>query len=502
MWDDLVKTALVGTDKARLPRAEGPIGAMLTGDPEQALLGAGAALALQRQAGRQPERPETLDLPDVCPPEEKPFVGERAQELLTLLLAGRDVQLLMEWVSHAAAAGKIVLPEQAPALMSRLQRESKVHPQVASVVGVRGRWLAEGGKREFEYILPYSNPLHRAVSWVNTALSINTRAALFRTLRRQSPDEALEALADRFADETSPAKRVFLNALDENLSMADEPWLESLLDSEDGKHVQVAVVVQLEKLPQSRYTQRNIERMAERVRKVPVEGQKGVQYVLNVDLITTMDDAMKRDHLNRSQRTYTQERDITQMAIGSIPLAFWTELLDETPENLIRIALQSEVVQSDVLIAGWQRAALLQKNAEWARLLVLLPDINTRHPMNNAYPGVFDDAEREAISLDVLKKGTEYLSVLAVLSDHPWSAGFSQTVIKQFNKALKQKDFGDPNVVRAVIGRVHPTTIPQLIPPIERRMSDESLPYIDREKDQYLSVLHTRQNIHLAFNEE
>ncbi len=62
-WDDLVSTALLGTQRRRpdpvgLPAAVRPL---VAGGPEEALLTAAAVLANYRRAGQVPARPEALD---------------------------------------------------------------------------------------------------------------------------------------------------------------------------------------------------------------------------------------------------------------------------------------------------------------------------------------------------------------------------------------------------------------------------------------------------------
>src|SRR5947209_9440506 len=123
-WDELVASALVGT--ARRPPAlpagapGSALGRVLAGidaaDHEGAVLEAGAALGLYRQAGWRPPV-DTGPVPAPAPPDDRQMCSAAAAARLDAMLAGRFRQILPEWLGLAEAAGRRVPPDRVPPLL-------------------------------------------------------------------------------------------------------------------------------------------------------------------------------------------------------------------------------------------------------------------------------------------------------------------------------------------------------------------------------------------------
>jgi hypothetical protein len=107
--------------------------------PEERLLTAAGAIAVQRRAGRRAAAAPALPPPAAevtllqCPPA---AVGR-----LELLLADRR-SLLGEWLRALAARGRRAPEERLPDLLEAATATQALRDDVEAVLGERGRWLA------------------------------------------------------------------------------------------------------------------------------------------------------------------------------------------------------------------------------------------------------------------------------------------------------------------------------------------------------------------------
>jgi hypothetical protein len=101
-WQELVTTALLGTDR-RTP----PGDLSRTDDPARAVLDAAAAFAARRHAGARPAR---AGAPDLAPRQTLDFAPDRAQRLLAHVLDARDTTLADVWLQHCVERGLGVRP--------------------------------------------------------------------------------------------------------------------------------------------------------------------------------------------------------------------------------------------------------------------------------------------------------------------------------------------------------------------------------------------------------
>ena len=104
-WEDLVTTALLGTERRALPATLPVPVARLSAakrDAGLAVLDAAAGYTSYRVAGA---RPAGCPAPQPAPRQVRDLAPERAQTLLARLLRARDVGLVEEWLTECAARG-------------------------------------------------------------------------------------------------------------------------------------------------------------------------------------------------------------------------------------------------------------------------------------------------------------------------------------------------------------------------------------------------------------
>lgn len=382
-WEELLSTALLGTD--RRPYT-----------PD--LLRAAAVEVVRRRAG---QTPLTAEPPAPAPPETRAAVSREAVGRLCRLLGGEHPRLLPEWLEAAAATERIVPPHTLPDLLERGRRDRSIRPGLATLSGVRGRWLAERNPA-WSYLL--EEPTGQTWELGTTA----DRRAHLRALRTTDPQAARELLMSTWQQETPDDRAAFVALLDDRLSMGDEDFLESALDDRRREVRQEAANL-LTRLPRSRLARRMAARAAA---CLAVQGT-----TLVVRPPERCDSAMERDGIRAKPPHGTGERAWwLQQVIARAPLGSWST-------DLLRMKIPEW--DSEVKL-GWVRAAVLQRDPVWARAMFAWDPISD---LLVALP----PAEQQDLAAQFVKKhdlDSQLIMVLGGVSA-PWGRDLAAAVLQK-----------------------------------------------------------------------
>ncbi|WP_344859163.1 DUF5691 domain-containing protein, partial [Planomonospora alba] len=336
---------------------------------------------------------------DPAPAEERPLVPRAAANRLARILAGEQSRLLPEWLAAAAARGHRVPPRLLPELLDHAARDRSIRPFLGVLAGRRGRWLAAlnpaWGFLEQEATgdtavtgasgarVPAARP-EREMWELGTA---GDRRAHLAALRSADPAAARELLAATWEKETPDDRAAFLEVLADGLSGADEPFLEAALDDRR-REVRHRAADLLTRLPDSRLARRMAER-AERCFTV-------VRRRIEVTPPDECDAAMERDGIRARPPHGTGAKGWwLQQMVARTPLAVWPRLLGRPPAELVRAGLGDWTRE---VTAGWVRAAVLQRDPEWAR------ELFARDPLADLL-AVLPRDEREAVAAAFVRGG-------------------------------------------------------------------------------------------------
>ena len=139
-WEDLVTTALLGTERRSLPAAlPEAVGRLATAqsDPGLAVLDAAAGYTSYRQAGARPV-PRAAPLP--APRQVSDLAPEPAQLMLGRLLGAREVALVNDWLTVCTSSGLGVRAGLwVPLVTSAAARAGPDRALVQEALGQRGR---------------------------------------------------------------------------------------------------------------------------------------------------------------------------------------------------------------------------------------------------------------------------------------------------------------------------------------------------------------------------
>ncbi len=445
LWQEVVKTALIGTERKALKaippdRNLGEILSCLdSSDKESSLLSAAGAIALYQRAGKisfdqQPlqNRSEAEELLD-C--------SLISRQHLALILSG-NAQLLPEWLTVAAAAKKRVPSEYLPHLLRLGEKQSNLRAFILPVLGKRGYWL---GKHNPDW--NYVNSEITDKAWQTGSKEV--RRLLLQRLREQDAHIAREQLQKAWKKESGDERASLLAALEINLGMNDEPFLEAALDDKR-KQVRDVAAKLLSLLPKSRLCQR----MIERVHPLIIFNHNSVQVTLPFEC----DRQMIRDGIDQSRYSSAlgEKASLLLQMLCCVPPSFWRHNWGKTPQQLLQVVDGSE--WEKMLLEAWAIGALKSQDSVFAE--VLLPNASKFY---HSYLGngeelvvgllkVLGQNKADALILQTLLQNQgKLLSVnhpAYTLLKHyqtPWSENVSQLVvlnIRKYIEADKQCQWG------------------------------------------------------------
>lgn len=366
-WQEILTVALLGTQRRpfQIPSLDGKLGAAMAetalqeGETETALMRAAAITALYRRAGQLPVSDSLPDIPD-CPVDDLPRCSALIGKYLEQILTSGRVHLLGEWAGLAAQAGIRIREEHLSSLLRQPKMVLPLRDALLPVLGKRGHWLARQNPDWTAYA-----PVVDEHIWQDGRRKL--RLVFLKDLRLRDPQAARELLERNWNREVPADRAAFLDALSGGLSMADEPFLESVL-SERRKDVRQASASLLRRLPDSRLVQRMIARGREWV-----TWKTGLlRSAIDVRPPGCWEADMARDGI--------EEKPPTQLSMGekiwwlaqtlsAIPPKFWTGRWGKRPAAILEVARKHE--WENALIYGWMEAALAFNDNDWLDELFL-----------------------------------------------------------------------------------------------------------------------------------
>jgi hypothetical protein len=433
------------TTAALLGTAQQPLDLPLTGtvldallaqigssEPPQRLLDAAALIVPYERSGAKPVA--ALTTPKVAEEDSRPRCSTVAAGHLVSLLADRRA-LLPEWLSALAEAGQRPPEEAVPLLLDVAAGDRTIREAVLRACGSLASWLAPF-REEWEWV---TAPAVDASVWETG--TTDERITLLMQLRPTDPERCRELVESSWPTESAENKRRFVDAFATGLSVADEPFLELVLDDRSIVARRGAAEL-LASLAESRLVERMKARLAGRIR-VTRTGLLGRKTTLELDPFTELDAAMTRDGVEKKPSTASglgERAWWTVQAISAVPPDYWCELFRLKPQDLLEAAQNSDWQQ--VLAAGWHRAAVRHRSAEWLEAFTSFEPEPGEAVL--AIFRVMPDAARERVMLRLLRDDAKkWLPNVPAYCPHAWSAKFTEEFVDRVERNLS-KDLADP----------------------------------------------------------
>ncbi|MFD9906663.1 DUF5691 domain-containing protein [Streptomyces sp. NPDC059063] len=413
-WEDLVTSALLGTDR-RTPPVSAP-----GKDAPTALLDAAAVQTVRRRAGLRPA--PAAARPEPAPEDTRPVVPAAARRRLATLLSDHPtggsrrgtapdlMELLPQWLGLANERGFAAPPELLPALLNAARGRTDLRPQTLTFAGPRARWLATLNP-DWKFALrtapggaPAPDPhdgeeIQRR--WQEGLFA--ERVALLTALRVRAPAAARDLLVGTWPTERAEDRLMFLDSLRTGLSADDEPFLEQAL-GDRSRNVRSTAAELLSGLPDSALA----GRMAERAAACVSLDSAADAPTLTVTAPHACDAGMERDGVTPKPPAGRGERSwwLGQL-VEAAPLATWQRAFGgRAPADIVALPVTDD--WHGELHAAWCRAAVRQRDTGWSRAL-----LGTPSAPDAAGPGAVSLAERAKL-----------LAALPAPERAAWVAGF------------------------------------------------------------------------------
>ncbi|MHB9759313.1 DUF5691 domain-containing protein [Streptomyces sp. BYX5S] len=441
-WDDLVSTALLGTDRR-------------PDHPPHTLLDTAALHTVRHRAGLRPA--PAADLPERAAEDPRPPLPHLARNRLAMLLTDRStgggsrrgtapdlLELLPQWLATANAHGYGPPPELLPALLDAARGRTDLRPQALTFAGPRALWLARLNP-DWKFAL-------RATPGAGTALPapqdteevlrrweeglFAERVALLASVRAYDPAVGRALLAGTWGTERAEDRLMFLDSLRTGLGDADEPFLEQAL-ADRSKNVRATAAELLSALPRSALATRMADRALTCVALDRATGTVVVEAPHECDAAMERDGVVAKAPAGRGERAWW----LGQL-VEAAPLDRWPDRFGGlSPEGIVALPVADD--WRGELHAAWCRAAVRQRDIGWSRALLGAPtapdaagpgavSLAERAKLLAALPG----AERaewvaEFIAAHGLSEAFQLLGVCGT----PWARPLGRAVVDALNIA-------------------------------------------------------------------
>jgi hypothetical protein len=362
-WKDLVTMALLGTERGSPSVPRGPLDESIALPEalsrEEQFLSRAGALALWRRAGWSP----TLATGDdsTALDETLPLMSRTCAAHLRAMLGGRCALVLPEWLSEVGRRKCRIPPEFIPAILDRAKQDRSLRSLALVAGGERASWLAA------------QNP-----GWSFAAVQTpdtwetgtkDQRVAALKAERAAAPANARAKVEAVWKAEPADVRAAFLSVFAVQLSLEDEPFLESVLDDRS-KEVRRTAVDLLARLPASQF----VARMKSRATPLLNFKAGGLlsRSSLEVVLPGESDAAALRDGLDPKafgqQKTLGERAVLLVLMLSAVPPGFWMERFKQSPEAILQAAKKNEFGRA--MATGWAWATLRQRDVSWTEALL------------------------------------------------------------------------------------------------------------------------------------
>jgi hypothetical protein len=429
--NQLANTALLGTQRSALPVVsdKSPVKNVLeqlgSASAESKLLSLAGTLSLYEQAGVTPLKLKRVV--DDLPSRDMPRCPASAVKLLNRMLEGQHSELLGEFLTLLTKANYRVPEETLPLLFDRAKNVYHLRTPLMAALGDTGKWLASQNPAwYFASQLTFENA---SVDWKSNVML--ARQGILKQARSSDEKLGLELAVSTWKNDSPTDRGWIIKALQVNLSLHDEPFLETALDDRSFTVRKIAAEL-LSTLAEARLSKRMVA-----VAKTMFEVR---DHELFVDFPEITPQLM-RDGVGRPLWSDAEKVLAAQLndIVGLLPLSFWTQAFSLSPEEVIQ-AMRSSI-WSKSLVAGLANAVERQGDNDWA-LALLKTEGYTAQTMKVLSTLSLETADKFVVYLQNKVNHESDTVLLKLLSRwlQPWSMEMCQVFLEKMNAYAQQPE--------------------------------------------------------------
>ena len=350
MWQELVKTSLLGTERTEL---SDELKALLkelklpkVPSSEQELL---QLLSVYSSIKKSTIGETKIEIQKFETPLESQTCNAEAANCLKLILKGMHGDAFSEFIGLLERKEQVLPPAMLPDLFQDAITNKKLWKEIKHLIGDRGEWLLAQNP-DWQHLA--EQPME--VDW--TLASKEVRVMLIKYWRQNEPSKAIEAIQSIWSEEDWKSKADFLKRLEVGLSEKDEPFLNECL-SDKRKEVRKAAGELLLKIPESEYAVELFEFLKKYIylKKVNIQVDLPDEIDENYGLVINF---LKKKPLKEGVRSIALGQLFSQ-----VPLEKWEAHFEFPAKDLVPMFLKSNErkLMGEYLI----EACSQQQNEKW-----------------------------------------------------------------------------------------------------------------------------------------
>lgn len=505
IWKNLIKTALIGTDRSDLSKSTleefEKLGVDIDATPANILLEGATLYAQMRKAGFQPEKWKD-DIPFPAQKDKSKICSKKSSEHLAMILTGSFTPALDNYIEQLIFNKKSLPPELLPELLEKCRSDKTLWGKLKNAIGERGNWLIEQNE-DWHFLVGKSTQ----VEWEDGTKE--ERLALLNHLRKTQPDEALENIESTWEEDDWQHRVEYLKTLKHNLSLADEPFLEKCLD-EKRKDLRRTAAVLLEKIEGAELRKRMWKRLKNCVN---LKSRTLKKEKIEIELPETCDDEMLRDGVDPRKKWHKgglKASYFAQMFI-IVPPSNWEVYFDKKAKEVLDIFIRSE--WAELLVQASIASAVRHQDENWMEAIAHFyfknhdknhwEGLDVKELLEKLPDHLFNQfAIQELKDFKTILENSEPLVHLLQLNESTWDKNLTLLMMKNLRYLISQNINYGWNMIhyRNMLDRAAYGSDPELYEILDRSWANDESYWTNwgKEIDNFLRVLKFRRDVVVA----
>ena len=433
-WNNIVNTALLGTDKKQISEAELPgelveafeqVNANTALDKEEKFLQASSIALNYRQCGVSALLKDNVTIKEAAK-EDSAYCDTIALQVLKDILQEQSNSLLRWWLSHCNSKRQIVDPEVIPDLFEIAITQKQLRPLIVACCGKRGEWLSSFNADWNFYVQETNEDI-----WQNG--TTEQRKKVLQKLRETHPARAREWLQQTWPAENANNKAELLRQLETNISEEDATWLEGLLE-EKGQKVKEIALALLKQIPTSSLVRNywNILKQSIALKKEKTLLGMLSKTSLQIDL-KGVDDTIFKTGIERlsNLKEFTDDEFIIYQLIQFIPPQFWETHFNCSSEQIIGYFQKDKL--SKKFLTAFIKSVIRYRDSQWAMAFM-----QKSEEFHIDLIPILREQEQDNYCLSFFEKESDNIIRVAAQREKEWSVDLAKAIFKHAAKHIYQ----------------------------------------------------------------